>query len=107
MYNKGWFKFLAWSTAAFFFFLNSTVIIATLGPFPSEEQVHLWMSEMMNAMHFSLMAFSMHLEEDTRLMNIILASSQLIIPLAVGGFLSGLLVRLSQKKWRKDRYNDK
>lgn len=101
MYNEKWFKFLVWSMASFFFFLNACIIIGTLGPPPSEGQIHLWMSEMMKAMHQSMMGYSMQLEEGSALAYLLYESSQLILPLALGGLLAGLLLRSKIKHGKK------
>lgn len=97
LYKEKWFQVLVWSLAAFFFFLNCCVIIATLSPTPSEGQVHLWMAAMMKAMESSLMAYSMDLEEGGQLAVIVLASTQLVLPLAIGGMLAGLIIRFRKK----------
>lgn len=94
MYNKKWFKFLVWSMASLFFFINSCLLICTLGPAPSESQIHLWMSGMMQAMEKSMMAFSMQLEEGSDLAYIMYNSSQLTLVSIVVGLIAGLILRL-------------
>lgn len=93
MYSEKWFKFLVWSTASFFFFLNACILICTLGPPPSDGQIHVWMSEMMKAMHQSMMGYSMQLEEGTALAYLMYESSRMILPMAIGGLLAGLVLR--------------
>lgn len=103
LYNKKWFKFLVWSMASFFFFLNSCILICTLGPYPNETQVHLWMSGMMKAMETSMMAFSMQLEEGSELSYIVLESSQFILPMLIGGLMVGLILRFQKNYVKKEK----
>lgn len=93
VYNEKWFKFLIWSTASLFFFINSCLLICTLAPAPSEGQIHLWMSGMMQAMEKSMMAFSMQLEEGSELASIMYNSSRLTLMFIIVGLVGGLIFR--------------
>lgn len=87
--------------ASFFLFLNACILIGTLGPPPSEGQIHLWMSEMMKAMMQSMMGYSMQLEEGSLLAYLMYETSQLILPMAIGGLLTGLVLRSKIKHGKK------
>lgn len=105
MFNEKWFKLLVWILASFFFFVSACVIVGTLGSGPSEMQVHQWMSGMMQAMERSLMAYSMGMEKETRLVALIVDGTQLALPLVLGGMVLGIYFRSQTKNdVKKDKW---
>lgn len=98
MMRQPWFKAIIWFLSTAFFFLASAVIISAFGPGPSEQQVMLFMSGMMDAMHNSLMGLSMTLESDPQMKALIYAASSIALPLILLSIVLGFYVRFLKDK---------
>ncbi|MDS1029273.1 hypothetical protein RDV78_01980 [Bacillota bacterium LX-D] len=94
MMQKPYFKFFIWILTTGFFFLASSVLISSLGPPASEQQIMQFMSGMMDAMENSLMSLSMSIEHDIVLSQIIFIASSITVPLIILSILAAILVRL-------------
>lgn len=92
--QKWWFKAFIWFSSSAFFFIASAIIISVFNPQPDEKSIMSFMSGMMSAMHGSTMGYSMTLEEDSVLKNIILLSSEITIPLIAIAILCGILFKV-------------
>lgn len=96
MFKKTWYKLLAWTMAAFFFFIAAGVVISMFSPGPTEEQSMRWMEEMMNAMHTSLMGWSM---ESGEMMNqLLLQTTAMVFPALFAGVVLGIVLKLRRLK---------
>lgn len=93
MFKEPWFRFLAWSTVLFFFFVSFMTLACIFGPPPHQGLIHLWMSGMMKAMMQSLMGIAMH-SSDHGLTAIQYYSVKLLPPLALAGLIFGLYLRV-------------
>jgi len=96
--RQPWFKAIIWFLSTAFFFLASAVIISAFGPGANEQQVMLFMSGMMDAMHNSLMGLSMTMESDLQLKSLIYAASAITIPLFLLSIVMGFYVRFLKDK---------
>lgn len=97
MMQKPWFKVFIWFTATAFFYLAAVIVISELGPAPDEQKNMLFMMGMMGAMHNSLMGFSMSLEGDASLAEIIRRVSELTVPIIVLSAAGALFVRVRRR----------
>jgi len=96
VYKTNWFKFLAWVTASFFFFVAAALVISNSAG-ASEGQLKLWMSGMMQTMHSSMMGSAM--ADNHGLQALFIESSSLVLPAVIFGVVLGLILRA----WRDNR----
>jgi len=96
VFRKSWFKFLAWVTASFFFFVAAALVIANSAG-ASEGQLELWISGMMQTMHTSMMGAAM--ADNHGLQALFLESSSMVLPAVIFGAVLGLGLRA----WRDHR----
>jgi hypothetical protein len=89
MFLKTWYKVLAWIMATFYFFILMGVNVSMFSPGPSEAQAMKWMSGMMQAMHTSLIGWTM---ENHELLN------QLLLPSILTGLVLGIILKLRGQK---------
>lgn len=97
MMQKPWFKAFIWVMASAFFFMASGMVISTFSAGPTETQIMQYMSGMMAAME-SLMGFSMSLEHEGPLWQIIGLAASITVPLLLLGVLLGIYVRCYGRK---------
>lgn len=92
MFQKTWYKFIAWFMATFYFFIMLGVVISIFGPNPNEEKTMKWMAGMMQAMHSSLMGWSM----DNYLVSyqLLIKTSTLVIPAIFTGAVIGIILKV-------------
>ena len=94
MVQKPWFKIFVWFMSTFFFFLAAGVIISVFRPGPSESEVMRFMEGMMGTMgNASIMGLTMSVEDNSLLKNIIIQSSQLLLPIIAISIVVGFLLR--------------
>lgn len=95
MVQKPWFKIFVWFMATFFFFLASGVVISVFRPGPSESDVMRFMEGMMSTMGTTIMGVTMTVEGNSLLKNIIIQSSELVLPIIAFSIVIGFLLRFS------------
>lgn len=99
MYRKAWYILLVWTMATFFFFILTGVAISMFSPGPSEQQTMQWMMGYMQAMHTSLMAWTMESHgEVNQLLN---RTGALVFPAMFGGAAIGVLLKM--RRLRNER----
>jgi hypothetical protein len=96
MFLKTWYKVLAWIMATFYFFILMGVNVSMFSPGPSEAQAMKWMSGMMQAMHTSLIGWTM---ENHELLNqLLLSTGSLVLPSILTGLVLGIILKLRGQK---------
>lgn len=95
MLQRTWYKLIAWFIATFYFFLIVGVIISIFGSGPTEEQSMKWMAGMMQAMHSSLMGWSMDNYQISY--QLLVKSSTLILPAILTGAVIGIILKIRRR----------
>ena len=94
MVQKPWFKIFVWFMTTFFFFLAAGVVISVFRPGPSESDVMRFMQGMMATMgNSSIMGLTMSIEDNSLLNNIIIQSTELMLPIIAISIVLGFLLR--------------
>lgn len=96
MFKKSWYILFAWVLGSFYFFLSSALIVSMFGPGATEAQTMKWMSEMMNAMHVSLMGWAM--EENSVVIQLVIKTGSLVFPAIFAGAALGFLLKMRRGK---------
>jgi len=96
LFNKSWYKFLAWSVASLYFLIMAGTIAGLFGQGPGEAKSMLWMQGMMQAMQVSIMGWAM--ESHETLNQVFVKTGMLVFPAIFAGGLLGLVIRLRRSK---------
>lgn len=96
MFKQKWYFILAWLVASFYFLMMMVLIVSIFSPGPSEAQAMAYMKGMMDAMHKSLMGWTM--EGHGIPGQILLKTSTLALPAIFTGAILGIVLKVRRAR---------